>query len=111
MVTGAADTQRQIPELLTGPIHSNPNLERQESTRKVSLVTNLPAPEPEVPETPQDPLNRLADVLINLQIRPQSRATRPVTTIPMTFDGKSENFGLFEDLFHPMVKMQPALSV
>ena len=32
MVTGATDTQRQIPEFFTGRIHSHPNLERQEST-------------------------------------------------------------------------------
>ena len=35
---------------------------------------------------------------------------RPVTTNPMTFDGKSENFELFEDLFHRMIKMQPAMT-
>ena len=52
MVTGATDTQRQIPEFLTGRIHSNPNLERQESTHNVSLDTTLPAPDSEVPETP-----------------------------------------------------------
>ena len=54
MVTGVTDTQRQFPEFLTVRIHSNLNLERQESTHKVSLGTTLPAPEPEVSETPQD---------------------------------------------------------
>ena len=34
---------------------------------------------------------------------------RPVQTTPMTFDGKSEKFELFEDLFHTMIKMQPAM--
>ena len=62
MVTGAIDTQQQIPEFLTGRIHSIPNLQRQRSNHNVSLDTTLPAPDPEVPETPQDPLNRLADV-------------------------------------------------
>ena len=28
----------------------------------------------------------------------------------MTFNGKSEKFELFEDLFHPMIKMQPDMS-
>ena len=28
----------------------------------------------------------------------------------MTFDGKSEKFELFEDLFHTMIKMQPEMS-
>ena len=29
--------------------------------------------------------------------------------MPMTFDGKSENFELFEELVHTMIKMQPAM--
>ena len=65
MVTGAIDTQQQIPELLTGRIHSIPNLQSQQPNHNVSLDTTLPAPDPEVLETPQDPLNRLADVLVN----------------------------------------------
>ena len=36
--------------------------------------------------------------------------SRPVTTTPMTFDGKSENFELLEDLFHTMIKMQPVMT-
>ena len=67
MVTGANETQQQIPDFLTGRIHSIPNLERQRSNHNVSLDTTLPAPQPEAPGTPQDPLNRLADVLVNLQ--------------------------------------------
>ena len=109
MVKEATDTQRQISEFLTGRSHSHPNLERQEPNHDVSLDTTLQAPEPEVPETPQDPLNRLADVLVNLQNEPQSMTIRPVTTIPMTFDGKSEKVELFEDLFHTIIKMQPVM--
>ena len=110
MVTGANETQQPIPEFLTGRIHSIPNLERQQSTHNVSLDTTLPAPDPEVPQTPQDPLNRLADVLVNLQNKPQTMTIRPVQTTPLTFDGKSEKFELFEDLFHTMIKMQPAMT-
>ena len=110
MVTGAIDTQQQIPEFLTGRIHSIPNLQRQQSNHNVSLGTTLPAPDPEVPETSQDPLNRLADVLVNLQNKPHNMTIRPVQTTPMTFDGKSEKFELFEDLFHTMIKMQPAMT-
>ena len=110
LVTGATDTQRQIPEILTGRIHSHPKLERQESSHNVSLDTTLPAPEPEVPQTPQDPINRLADVLVNLQNKPRSMTIRPVTTTPVTFDGKSEKLELFEDLFHTMIKMQPVMT-
>ena len=110
MVTGANEAQQPIPEFLTGRIHSIPNLERQQSNHNVSLDTTLPAPEPEVTESPQDPLNRLADVLVNLQNKPQTMTIRPVQTTPMTFDGKSEKFELFEDLFHTMIKMQPAMT-
>ena len=110
MVTGATDTQPQIPEFLTGRIHSIPNLERQQSTHNISLDTTLPAPAPEAPEPPQEPFNRPADVLVNLQNKPQSMIIRPVQTTPMTFDGKSEKFELFEDLFHTMIKMQPTMT-
>ena len=34
---------------------------------------------------------------------------RPFQTTRMTFDGKSEKFDLFEDLFHTMTKMQLAM--
>ena len=90
MMTGANQAQQQILEFLTGRIHSIPNLERQQSNHSVSLDTTLPAPVQEDPETPQDPLNRLADVLVNLQNKPQTMTIRPVQTTPMTFDGKSE---------------------
>ena len=63
-----------------------------------------------VPETPQDPINRLADVLVNLQNKPQSMTIRPVKTKPMTFDGKSGKFELFKNLFHAMIKMQQAMT-
>ena len=110
MVTGANEAQQQVPEFLTGRIHSIPNLERQQSNHNVSLDTTLPVPETVATETPQDPLNRLADVLVNLQNKPQTMTIRPVQTTPMTFDGKCEKFELFEDLFHTMIKMQPAMT-
>ena len=110
MVTGANEAQQPIPEFLSGRIHSIPNLERQQSNHNVSLDTTLPAPDPEVPESTQDPLNGLADVLVNLQNKPQTMTIRPVQSTPMTFDGKSEKFELFEDLFHTMIKMQPAMT-
>ena len=110
MVTGATGTQPQFPEFLTGRIHSIPNLERQQSNHNVSLDTTLPAPDPAVPELPQDPFNRLADVLVSLQNKPDSMTIRSVQTTPITFDGKSEKFELFEDLFHTMIKMQPAMT-
>ena len=110
MVTGANEAQKQIPEFLIGRIHSILNLERQQSNHNVSLDTTLLAPVQEDPETPQDPLNRLADVLVNLQNKPQTMTIQPVQTTPMTFDGKGENIELSEDLFHTMIKMQPAMT-
>ena len=37
----------------------------------------------------------------------QTLMVSPVSTTALMFDGKSENFELFEDLFHTMIKMQP----
>ena len=110
MVTGANELQHPLPEFLTGRIHSQPDLQRQESTHDTTMDTTLPMAEPVPAEQPQDPINRLSDVLVNLQNKPQSMTIRPVTTNPMTFDGKTEKFELFEDLFHTMIKMQPAMT-
>ena len=110
MVTGANELQHPIPEFLTGRIHSQPNLQRQESTHDTTMDTTLPLAEPVPAEQPQDPINRLADVLVNLQNKPHSMTIRPVTTNHMTFNGKTEKFELFEDLFHTMIKMQPAMT-
>ena len=64
------------------------------------------------PSPEQDPINRLADVLTSMQNRPtaQQLTIRPVNSSTMTFDGKSEKFELFEDLFHTMIKMLPEMS-
>ena len=35
---------------------------------------------------------------------------RPVSTTTLTFDGKTEKFELFEDLFHTLIKMQPDMT-
>ena len=37
----------------------------------------------------------------------QTLMVRPVSTTTLTFDGKSEKFELFEDLFHTMIEIQP----
>ena len=110
MVTGANELQQQIPEVLTGQIHSQSDIQRQESAHDTTMDTTLPLAEPVTAEQSQDPINRLTDVLVNLQNKPQSMTIRPVTTNPMTFDGKTEKFELFEDLFHTMTKMQPPMT-
>ena len=45
-------------------------------------------------------------MLVNLQNKPQFSTIRPVQTTPRTFDGKSEKFEIFQDLFHTMIKKQ-----
>ena len=42
MVTGATELQQPIPEFLTGRIHSQPDLQRQQSTHDITLDTTLP---------------------------------------------------------------------
>ena len=61
------------------------------------------------PSTPSDPINRFAEVLVGMNNRPsaQTLMVRPVSTTTLTFDGKSQKFELFEDLFHTRIKMQP----
>ena len=104
IVTGASELQHPILEFHTGRTDSQPDLQRQESAHDTAMDTTLPVAEPG-----QDPINRLADVLVNLQIKLLSMTIRPVTTNPVTFDGKTKKFELFEDLFHTMMKMQPAM--
>ena len=40
----------------------------------------------------------------------QTLIVRPISTTTLTFDGNSEKFELFEDLFHTMNKMQPHMT-
>ena len=63
-------------------------------------------------EAPIDPINRLADVIMGMNNKPsaQTLMVRPVNTTTLTFDGKSEKFELFEELFHTMIKMQPDMT-
>ena len=96
MRTRALERPTSVPEFLSGRIHTQPALSRQASTSNIYLNATLP--EPENPPTPsQDPINWLAEVLINLQNKPQNQSftIRPVNTTTMTFDGKSEKFELF----------------
>ena len=100
----------RLLNFLTGRIQSQPDLQRQESAHDTTMNTTLPVAETAPVEQPQDPNNRLADVLMNLQKKLQSMTIRPVTTNPMTFYGKTEKFEKFEGFFHAMTKMQPAMT-
>ena len=113
MVTGANPTLHMVPEFLTGrPMQSGDPLQRQNSNNNESQVTIPQVPETTGPTTPSDPINRLAEVLVGMNNRSsaQTLMVRPVSTTTLTFDGKSEKFELFEDLFHTMIKMQPDMT-
>ena len=113
MVTGANPTPHMVPEFLTGrPMQSREPLQRHTSTNPESQDTIPQVPETTAPTTPSDPINRLAEVLVGMNNRPspQTLMVRPVSTTTLTFDGQSEKFELFEDLFHTMIKMQPDMT-
>ena len=110
MVTGDNESPNQVPEFLTGRIASRNHLHR--SFEDINLDTTIPAQERIATAADSDPITRLADVLTTMQNRPtaQQLTIRPVNSNTMTFDGKSEKFELFEDLFHTMIKMQPEMT-
>ena len=113
MVTGANTTPHMVPEFLTGrPMHSRAPLQQQISNNDESQHAAPQVPETTTPTIPSDPINRLAEVLVGMNNRPsaQTLMVRPVSTTTLTFDGKSEKFELFEDLFHTMIKMQPDMT-
>ena len=118
MVTGATLTPHVLPEFLTRrPMQSRTNVPHQNTSNDDKLDATLPAQQISVhtnnqdvlPQIPIEPINRLADVFMGRDNQPsaQTLMVRPVSTTTLTFDGKSEKFELFEDLFHTMIKMQP----
>ena len=113
MVTGANTTPHMVPEFLTGrPMQSRAPLQHQNFNKDESQDTVPQVPETTTTTTPSDLINRLAEVLVGMNNRPsgQTLMVRPVSTTTLTFDGKSEKFELFEDLFHTMIKMQPDMT-
>ena len=111
MVTGENESPIEVPEFLTGRMPSTSHLNRSNDDFPL-LDTTIPAQKRPALAPEQDPINRLADVLTSMQNRPtaQQLTIRPVNSNTMTFDGKSEKFELFEDLFHTMIKMQPDMT-
>ena len=113
MVTGANPTPRMVPEFLTGrTTHSRDNPQSQGPLDPPSPTASPHDQETSGPNHTIDPFTRLADVLTGMTNRPTSQTlmVRPVSTTTLTFDGKSEKFELFEDLFHTMIKMQPDMT-
>ena len=112
MVTGENESPILVPEFLTGRMPSRSHLNQYQDDLNALHDTTIPAQERTAPAAESDPINRLADVLTGVQNRPtaQQLTIRPVNSKTMTFDGKSEEFELFEDLFHTMIKLQPEMS-
>ena len=111
MLTGENESPIEVHEFLTGRMPSTSHLNRSNDDLPL-LDTTIPAQKRPALAPEQDPINRLADVLTSMQNRPtaQQLTIRPVNSNTMTFDGKSEKFELFEDLFHTMIKMQPDMT-
>ena len=112
MVTGDIESPIEGPEFLTGRMPPRNHLHRSHDNFNPLLDTTIPAQEKTLQAPELDPINRLADVLTSMQNHPtaQQVTIRPVNSNTMSFDGKSEKFELFEDLFHTMIKMQPEMS-
>ena len=93
MVTGDNESPIEAPEFLTGRMPSRNHLHSSHNDFNPLLDTTIPAQEKTVPATEQDPINRLADVLTNMQNRPtaQKLTIRPVNSNTMTFDSKMRN--------------------
>ena len=119
MVTEQTAQTNQFPEFLTGRIvtpRNPPSHQYQNLSTQVSQDNNLPV----VEQTPRNQnsdannsINRLVDAIAGIatQQRPQAAITlKPVSTNTLIFDGKNENFEIFEDLFHTMLKMQPEMT-
>ena len=112
MVTGDNESPFEAAEFLTGRMPSRSHLHSSHDNLNPLLDMTIRTQERTVPAPEQDPINRLADVLTSMQNRPtaQQLTIRPVNSNTMTFDGKSEKFELFENLFHTMITMLPEMS-
>ena len=119
LVTGQPAQTNQFPEFLTGRIQTprNPSSHQyQNLSTQVLQDNNLPM----VEQTPRNQnsdannsIKRLADAIAGIatQQRPQTATMlKPVSTNTLIFDGKTEKFEPFEDLFHTMLKMQPEMT-
>ena len=113
MVTGDNESPVMVPEFLTGRVPSRTALNQSHDDHNPLLDTTVPAQAIVTPVAVQGPIDRLADVLTNLQNRPTAcqLIICPVNSNTMTFDGKSEKLELFEDFFHTMIKMPEQMKI
>ena len=118
IVTGQTAQTNQFPEFLTGRIvtpRKPPSHQHQNPSTQVPQNNNLPVVEqtPRQNSDANNSINRLADAIAGIatQQHPQAATMlKPASTNTLIFDGKNENFELFEDLFHTMLKMQPEMT-
>ena len=105
MVTGDNDSPVMVPEILTGRVLSRTALYQSHNNHNPLLDSTIPSEERVTPAAENDPINKLAGGLTSMQNRPttQQLTIRPVNSNTITFDGKSEKFELFEDIFHTMI--------
>ena len=116
IMTRQTAQRNQVPEFLTGCIlkpHNPPSHHCQNLSAQISQNHNIPMVE-------QTPRNQNSDR--NNCISPQCYAIARIATQRgphaattsihehNNFDGKSNTFQLFEDLFHAMVKLQPEIT-
>ena len=101
MVTGDNESPIQKPEFLLGQMPSPSYLNQSLDNLNPLLDTTIPAQERNAQAVESDPINRLADVLFNMQNQPtaQQLTTRPINSNTMTFDGNSEKFERFQLFF------------
>ena len=73
MVIGDNESPIEAPEFLMGRMPSRNHLHSSHDDFNLLLDTTIPAQERTVPAPKQDPINRLADVLTNMQNRPTAQ--------------------------------------
>ena len=114
MVTGDYDSHNSVPEFLTG--RTRPQSEtrqqgtynREDSVPETTLDDTVQINDGPTRQNNHNPFDRLADVIEGMN-RPQP-LLKPVNINTLVFDGKSDKFELFEDLFHTMLCVQPDLT-
>ena len=121
MVRGQRTQTNQTPEFLTGRIltpHYPPSHLRQNLSTEVSQENSLPI----VGHTPKDhntdSTNSISCLCLAEAVARSASQQRPqaaimlksVSTNTLIFDGKTEKFELFADLFHTMLEIQPEMA-
>ena len=108
----------QIPEFLTErkptpcnpETHQHQNLSTQISPHNIFGIVEQAAKN--VNSETKELTNRLVEVIAGIATKQRPLAAtmlKPVSTVIFFFDGKNENFELFDELYHSMLKMLPEM--